>query len=133
MTPISHGGGARLDTNHPKAAIPAVTCRHRLVREYYGAYPGPMAPSTSTWAIASLMCSLAGWFLVPVLGSVLGVIFGHIALGEIKRSDGRLEGRGMAIAGLIIGYAMLAFAVCVIAVAIAVIANGVGNPSFPTQ
>jgi len=127
MTPISHGGGAHLDTNHPKAAIPAGT------PQYYGAYPGPMAPSTSTWAIASLMCSLAGWFLVPVLGSVLGVIFGHIALGEIKRSDGRLEGRGMAIAGLIIGYAMLAFAVCVIAVAIAVIANGVGNPSFPTQ
>jgi hypothetical protein len=40
------------------------------------------------------------------LGSILAVIFGHIALGEIRR-DSSVRGRGLAIAGLV-GYAALA-------------------------
>jgi len=32
------------------------------------------------------------------------VIFGHIALNEIKKSSGAIEGQGLALAGLIIGY-----------------------------
>lgn len=65
--------------------------------QYQPYYPGPMAPSTNPWAIASLICSVVGV-------SILGVIFGHIALSEIKRSNGWQEGHGMALAGLIIGY-----------------------------
>jgi Domain of unknown function (DUF4190) len=38
------------------------------------------------------------------LGSILAVVFGHVALSQIKRSMGALTGRGMAIAGLILGY-----------------------------
>lgn len=87
-------------------------------------YPGPMAPSTSYWAIASLVCALGGFALIffvsgllfvlpPVvvvipIGALLGVIFGHIALIDIERSQGRLVGRGMALAGLITGYIILA-------------------------
>jgi hypothetical protein len=37
--------------------------------------------------------------------SVLAVVFGHIALGETR--DGRVRGRGLAIAGLVLGYAWL--------------------------
>lgn len=78
----------------------------------YGAYPytyapgyaGPMAPQTSGWAIASLVCSIAGWLGFWLVGHLLGVIFGHIALSEINSSDGRIEGRGLAMAGLVIGY-----------------------------
>jgi len=64
---------------------------------YQSYYPGPMPPSTNSWAIASLICSIVGV-------SILGIIFGHIALGEIKRSNGWQTGHGMALAGLIIGY-----------------------------
>lgn len=69
-------------------------------------YPYPMGyvpvgyvpvARTSGWAIASLICPLLG-------GGILGVIFGHIALNEINRSGNMIQGRGMAIAGLIIGY-----------------------------
>jgi cell division protein FtsN len=50
-------------------------------------------------AIASLVCSLFGW--VCIIGGILGIIFGFMALGQIKqRGQG---GRGMAIAGIVIG------------------------------
>ena len=50
--------------------------------------------STNSMAIAALVCSLV---LAP-----LGIIFGHISLSQIKRTG--QEGRGLAIAGLAIGY-----------------------------
>lgn len=71
-------------------------------------YPGPMATATSGWAIASLIVALAGSLAVPVIGSLLGAIFGHIALNEINRSQGRLTGRGLAIAGIVVGYVFTA-------------------------
>lgn len=47
--------------------------------------------------------------------SILAVIFGHVALSQIdKRGE---DGRGMAIAGLVLGYIGLAGLVVVIAVA----------------
>lgn len=58
---------------------------------------GYVAPPTSGKAIAALVLSLFGI-------SLLAVIFGHIARGEIRRSGGRLGGDGLAIAGLIIGW-----------------------------
>jgi peptidyl-prolyl cis-trans isomerase D len=64
--------------------------------------PGPgTQPKTSGKAIASL---ILGLLVLPPLGSTLAVVFGHLAYSEIKRSTGRLKGRGMAIAGLVIGY-----------------------------
>jgi hypothetical protein len=43
--------------------------------------------------------------LIP---SILAVIFGHIAKGEIRASGGQQGGDGMALAGLILGYTGLA-------------------------
>jgi hypothetical protein len=40
------------------------------------------------------------------VGSILAVIFGHIALSQIHHS--RQGGRGLAIAGLVLGYVGLA-------------------------
>jgi len=68
-----------------------------------------MPPSTNPWAIASLICSIVGI-------AILGIIFGHIALSEIKRSNGWQEGRGMALAGLIIGYIEIGLTVLVLIV-----------------
>ncbi len=75
----------------------------------FGQYgPGyPMGNSVNGIAIASLICSLLGLGLV-------GVILGHLGLREIKRSNGYQEGRGLAIAGLIIGYLEIALGVAVV-------------------
>jgi hypothetical protein len=68
----------------------------------YG-YPPPPGPGqgvgTNGMAIASLVCSLFGWLCL--IGPMLGLIFGFIALGQIKQTG--QGGRGMAIAGIVIG------------------------------
>ena len=67
-------------------------------------YPGPAqyaGPTTNGLAVASLV---AGFFWIGWLGSIMAVIFGHIALNQIKDSGGRESGTGLAIAGLCLGY-----------------------------
>ncbi|WP_234800198.1 DUF4190 domain-containing protein [Mycolicibacterium diernhoferi] len=60
----------------------------------------PPGVGTNAMSIAALVCSLV---LAP-----LGIVFGHIALSQIKRSGE--DGRGLAIAGLVIGYIFTAVA-----------------------
>ncbi len=69
--------------------------------------PGPMfiEPPTSAMAIASFVLGIAGFFLIPVIGSILAVIFGHMARNEIKMQNGQVKGDGFALAGIIMGYA----------------------------
>jgi hypothetical protein len=66
--------------------------------------PGPyqqVQPQRTTdgLAIASMVLGIV-WVLW--IGSILAVIFGHTSLRRIKR-EGK-AGRGMAIAGLVLGY-----------------------------
>jgi hypothetical protein len=56
---------------------------------------------TSGKAIGSLVCGLVVVFF-PL--SIVAIILGHWALAEIRRSGGKVTGRGMATAGLILGY-----------------------------
>lgn len=69
------------------------------------------APPASNTALVSLIMGILGWVVLPVVGSVLAVVFGHAALREIDRSGGEIGGRGMAQAGLILGYVALAVSV----------------------
>ena len=69
---------------------------------------------TSGAAIASLIFGIVAWVGLPVVGALVAVICGHVARSEIRRMPpGTIDGDGMAIAGLILGYVQLAF--CVIA------------------
>ena len=62
-----------------------------------------VAPArTSGKAIVSLICGLF-FFFFPI--SIVAVVFGHLSLSEIRKSAGRLKGDGLAIAGLVLGYA----------------------------
>ena len=58
----------------------------------------PASGRTNTFAILALVFAL--------FGSVLGIVFGHIALSQIDRTGE--QGRGLATAGLVIGYAGVA-------------------------
>ncbi len=62
---------------------------------------------TSSLAIVSLVSGLLGWTLVPLIGSIVAIITGHMARSEIRRAPDRMEGDGLALAGLILGYTML--------------------------
>jgi hypothetical protein len=59
------------------------------------------AQRTNAFAIASL---LVGFFWMLWIGSLLAIVFGHVALREIAASGGEQRGRGLAIAGLALGY-----------------------------
>jgi hypothetical protein len=62
---------------------------------------GDEPPATAPMAVASLVLA------VSLVGCVLAIVFGHVALAQINQSQRTrrpLGGRGMALAGTIIGY-----------------------------
>jgi type IV pilus assembly protein PilA len=82
------------------------------------AQPAIYPPQSSGKALASLIFGLF-FFVFPA--AVVAIVFGHLSLSEIRKSAGRLTGRGMAMAGLILGYigvAMIPFVLIVAAIAI---------------
>jgi Domain of unknown function (DUF4190) len=67
-------------------------------------------------AIASLVSSIAGWFCG--IGFIVGVVLGVIAKNQIDQSGGVQEGRGMAVAGIIIGAVGIGLGVLILIIAI---------------
>lgn len=63
-----------------------------------GYYPPPT--STNGYAIAALVCSIV-LAVFAGIGSILGVVFGIIGLRHCRQNNER--GRGLAIAGIVIG------------------------------
>jgi len=61
-------------------------------------------PKTSPLAITSLVTGLLGWTLLPLLGSLVAIVTGHMARSEIRRSRGVLDGDGLAVVGLVLGW-----------------------------
>ena len=84
----------------------------------FGGPPGPYDPyatsipaGTNSLATASLITSIVGALLslICCIGGflpVVGIVLGTVALNQIKRTN--QEGRGMAIAGIVIGAVTLA-------------------------
>ena len=61
------------------------------------------AQRTSGYAIASLILGIAGFFVVPIVPSILAVVFGQKARDELRR-DPALGGEGLATAGIVLGW-----------------------------
>ena len=62
---------------------------------------------TSSAAIVSLVFGILAWVALPLIGSIVAVVSGHIARGEIRRSPDVVEGDGLAVAGLVLGWIQL--------------------------
>src|SRR5271170_2228068 len=85
---------------------------------FRGPLPPGFEPPTSGKAIGSL---ISGLFLFFLPSSIVAVVLGHLSLSEIRKSDGRLKGEGLATAGLVLGYlgiALLPFLLIIAAIAI---------------
>lgn len=63
-----------------------------------------MLPS-STLAIVSLVSGILGFTFVPVIGSIVALITGYTARNETHSIPPRASGDGMAIAGIVMGWA----------------------------
>ncbi len=71
--------------------------------------PHSNTPKTSGLAIVSLVFGILDIIGLAICGgSFVAIICGHLALSKIKQSGGTISGRGIAIAGLVLGYVSLA-------------------------
>jgi hypothetical protein len=64
----------------------------------------PHIGGTNSLAVASFVCALVG---CTGIGVPLAIIFGHVALVQIRRYG--QDGAGLAVTGLVVGYLSLAF------------------------
>jgi hypothetical protein len=81
----------------------------------YQTAPFVVASQNNGLAVASLVCSCAGiipfFFGVPC---ILGIVFGFVARSQIERSNGVQRGKGLALAGIIVGFSLIALFVLII-------------------
>lgn len=71
--------------------------------------------TTSALAVVSLVSGIVSWLLLPLLGALVAIITGHLARSEIRASQGGLDGDGLAIAGLILGYLQIVLVILTVA------------------
>lgn len=89
---------------------------------YYQPHPG-----TNGFAIAALILGIVAW---PI-GSILALIFGHIAKNQIDATGGIQGGRGMAVAGIVLGWIGIAALIVLIVVFVAVgLSGGFDDPTY---
>lgn len=74
--------------------------------------------TTSTTAVVSLVFGVLSWVLLPVIGAIVAIVCGHLARAEIKRSEGRIDGDGLAVAGLVLGWTHLVLMVAAVVIAV---------------
>lgn len=90
------------------------------------AFPAALAaavqPQTSGKAVASLVLGIC-IFILGFLAGIPAIIFGHMAKSDIRKSGGRLQGDGMALAGLILGYSSVVFIPLILIIAAIAIPN----------
>jgi len=112
MTPGQPGGGppAYPGAGGPASAYPPYGYGQQMP---YGA---PVTKKTNGLAIASLVCSCAGILFFGVPG-IVGIVFGFVARSQIRRSNGAQGGAGLALAGIIVGFAWIVILTLIIAVA----------------
>ena len=68
-----------------------------------GPAPSP-GPKTNDKAIASLALAILG-AMIPLVPSVSAIVFGMRARKEIREEPDRWKGEGVAMAGLVLGWA----------------------------
>lgn len=79
-------------------------------------------PRTSSLAVVSLIFGILAYVFLPGVGALVAVICGHSARSEIRRAPpGTIEGDGLALAGLVLGWIQLAGVIIAIGLAILIL------------
>jgi hypothetical protein len=110
--------------------IPPPSSAYPIAYPSAGGFSSP-APPPGAWGASNAKnwMGIVSLVLGCVGGGVLGVIFGHMGLAACRR--GEANNRGLALAGLILNYAMIG--VVVLVLVIAGIVGSVESSSTPTQ
>ena len=91
--PVNHQNPYPQPGDYPQAGPPA------------GYHPPYTHPETNIFAILAIVLAF--------FTGILGIVFGHIARHQIKRTG--QAGNGLALAGLIVGYVWVAFTILAVA------------------
>jgi hypothetical protein len=75
-------------------------------------------------AIASMVCGILWMYW---LGSILALVFGYVAKSQIDKSPGTQTGRGMAVAGIVLGWVGVGF--LVLFILLAIVSSATSDPS----
>jgi hypothetical protein len=70
---------------------------------YQAPYPAPTPPNNSL-ALAALILGIVGVTFLPGIASIPAVVCGFMGKHQIDESQGAQGGRGMAIAGIVLGF-----------------------------
>lgn len=72
----------------------------------------PFPPKQSGMAVAAMVVGIVAfplsWLIFGLVLGIVAIVLGHVSLSRINKSAGLVTGRGMAIAGLTLGYAGVA-------------------------
>lgn len=77
---------------------------------------------TSGMAVTSMILGIlgilslfgVGWFTAGIpsgILSLIAVILGHTAMGKVKHSAGTIDGKGLAVAGVVMGWIVLGLSI----------------------
>lgn len=75
----------------------------------------PAPPGHNVLAWASIVFALLGLSFLPVLGSLVSIVCGHVACAQIRRRPYASNARSVALAGLWMGWGGLIVLVALIA------------------
>ena len=89
--------GAMADETPPPQSAPAAS--------------GAAAPRMAPMAVISLVLGVLSFACIPILPVIPAIVYGHLAWSKIGKSGGALCGKGAAIAGLIVGYLAVPWAI----------------------
>jgi hypothetical protein len=111
----------------------AVICRFDLRTNTFFGQPPPaaaptatVAPRTNSYAVASLVLGIVNM----LVGSILALVFGYRAVREIDDSNGTQAGRGLAVAGIVLGWVGLVMGIIWVVVLVTVVVPNWGSPGF---
>ena len=95
----------------------------------FGQPYGPYTPQTNGLAVASMVLGIVGIVVVPLIGSILALVFGYQAHGQIRDSHGRQSGGGYATAGIVLGWVGIALGILMIIAFVSLFS--VASQAFP--
>lgn len=85
-------------------------------------YGQQAAPAASRWNTMAIVAFIVTFFI-----NIVGIILGFIALSQIKRTGE--QGRGLALAAIIIGFASIVLGIIFIIVFVASVGNAMHTTS----
>lgn len=85
----------------------------------------PAVAGTNGLAVASLACGIAQ-FAFGLLATIPAIVLGHMARAQIRRTGE--QGAGLALAGLILGWAAVILGVVAVFIVLAIVAGTHGTP-----